>query len=138
MQLPMTGQVVYASFQKLTSEIEGEPVTKQMLDELELMRQQVWSTSTSSWRSRASTRTTSYSSTTSTSPTRSSWRPSRVPKRLQMPRTCPAGNDHPADQMESPTNIHTEAAEVALGTCGGSNGGIGIMESLEGNWEVLS
>ena len=47
MQLPMAGQVVYASFQKLTSEIEilkqtkGEPLTKQMLDELELMRQQV-------------------------------------------------------------------------------------------------
>ena len=47
MQLPMAGQVVYENFQKLTSEIEslkqtkGETFTRQMCDELELMRQHV-------------------------------------------------------------------------------------------------
>ena len=45
MQLPMAGQVVYENFQKLTLEIEslkqtkGETFTRQMCDELELMRQ---------------------------------------------------------------------------------------------------
>ena len=47
MQLPMAGQVIYDNFQKISSEIEGikqtkgETFTRQMCDELELMRQHV-------------------------------------------------------------------------------------------------